>query len=120
MTTYKAHEESDALVIGFDDAEGLNDFRNNGLRDSLYELVQTRSQPFFAIDLLQVDYLSSSGLAILVGIKRRVEARLGKIVLFHVQPTVLEILKVTKLDRYFTMAEDEHSALASLHPVPTL
>jgi anti-sigma B factor antagonist len=120
MTTYNAHEKSDALVIGFDDAEGLNDSRNRGLRDSLYELVHTRSQPFFASDLLQVDYHSRSGLAILVGLKRRVEARQGQIVLFNVQPTVLEILKVTKLDRYFQIAEDEHSALASLHPLPTL
>ncbi len=120
MTTYNSREESDALIIGFDDPAGLNDFRNSTLRDSLYELVQTRTQPFLAIDLLQIDYLSSSGLAILVGIKRRVESRLGKIVLFHVQPTVLDILKVTKLDRYFTVAQDEHSALASLHPVPTL
>jgi anti-sigma B factor antagonist len=116
MTTYNAREESDVLIIGFDDAAGLNDFRNSALRDSLYELVQTRAKPFFAIDLLQVDYLSSSGLAILVGIKRRVETRLGKIVLFHVQPTVLDILKVTKLDGYFTLADDERSALASLFP----
>jgi anti-sigma B factor antagonist len=120
MEIYSIHEISDVLIIGFGDAAGLNDFRNSALQDSLYELVQTRTQPFFAIDLLRVDYLSSSGLAILVGIKRRVESRLGKIVLFHIQPTVLEVLKVTKLDRYFTIAEDEHSALASLHPLPTI
>ena len=120
MATYKAREEADALIIELDDPAGLNDFRNSELRDSLYELVQTSAQPFFAVNLLEVDYLSSSGLTLLVGVKRRLESRLGKIVLYHVQSPVLDLLKATKLDQYFKVAKDEQSALASLHPVPTL
>jgi anti-sigma B factor antagonist len=120
MSTFTAREESDALIISFDSAAGLNDFRNNALRDSLYELVQARQEPRVALDLFKVDYLSSSGVAILVGLKRRVETRSGKIVLFRVQPVVCDLLKVMKLDRYFPVAEDEHSALASLRPVSTL
>ena len=44
MTTFSTREESDALIITFDSAAGLNDFRNNALRDSLYELVQSQSR----------------------------------------------------------------------------
>lgn len=120
MTTYSTREESDALIIVFESAAGLNDFRNNALRDSLYDLVQSRKEPLVALDLLKVDYLSSSGVAILIGLKRRVETRQGKIVLFHVHPVVLDLLKVMKLDRYFPFADDEHAALASLRPVSTL
>ena len=72
-----------------------------------------------AVDLQKVDYLSSSGVAILVGLKRRVEARGGKIAFFQVQPVVRDLLAVMKLDRFFTIAEDEALALASLRPVPT-
>ncbi len=120
MTTFTTREESDALIITFESAAGLNDFRNNALRDSLYDLVQNRNEPRVALDLLKVDYLSSSGVAILIGVKRRVETRHGKIVLFHVHPVVDDLLKVMKLDRYFACADDEHNAVASLRPVSTI
>ncbi len=120
MTTFTTREESDALVITFDGAAGLNDFRNNSLRESLYDLVQSRQEPRVALDLGKVDYLSSSGVAILIGLKRRIETRQGKIVLFHVDSIVWDLLKVMKLDRYFQFADDEHAAIASLRPVSTL
>jgi anti-sigma B factor antagonist len=119
MSCFTTHDASDVLVVEFESASGLNDFRNSGLRDSLYELVQTRSDPLFALDLAKVDYLSSSGVAILVGLKRRVEARRGKIVFYHVQPIVRDLLAVMKLDRFFTIADDQTRALASLRPIPT-
>jgi anti-sigma B factor antagonist len=72
-----------------------------------------------AVDLQKVDYLSSSGVAILVGLKRRVDTRSGKIVFFHVQPVVRDLLSVMKLDRFFVINDDESQALASLRPVPT-
>lgn len=120
MSTFTTREVSDALVIDFESAAGLNSFNNNAVRDALYDLVQNRQDPRVALDLLKVDYLSSSGVAILVGMKRRVETRHGKIALYNVQPVVTDLLKVMKLDRYFQIAEDEHSAIASLRPVPTI
>ncbi len=120
MSSYTVREESDSLILSFESPASLNDFRNNALRDSLYELVQRQSDPRVVLDLLKVDYLSSSGVAILVGLKRRIETRGGKLVLLHVQTVVLDLLRVMKLDRYFSFADDEHSALASLRPVSTL
>ena len=119
MASFTTRDESDALIVQFETAAGLNDFRNNALRDALYELVQVRPEPYFAIDLQKVDYLSSSGVAILVGLKRRIEARGGKIVFYHIQPIVRDLLAVMKLDRFFTIADDEPQALASLRPIPT-
>jgi anti-sigma B factor antagonist len=119
MSSFTTHDASDVLVVQFESAAGLNDFRNSALRDSLYELVQSRSDPRFALDLAKVDYLSSSGVAILVGLKRRVESRSGKIVFYHVQPVVRDLLAVMKLDRFFTIADDQPHALASLRPIPT-
>ena len=119
MSAFSTRNESDALIVKFEAATSLNDFRNNALRDALYELVQSRTDPMMAVDLQKVDFLSSSGVAILVGLKRRVDTRNGKIVFFHVQPVVRDLLSVMKLDRFFAMAEDEARALASLRPLPT-
>jgi anti-sigma B factor antagonist len=119
MSTFSTREEPDGVVVTFETAASLNDFRNSALRDSLYEFVQNQGDPRFAVDLLKVDYLSSSGVAILVGLKRRVETRGGKIVLYHVQPFVRDLLAVMKLDRFFNIVEDEKHAIDSLRPVPT-
>jgi anti-sigma B factor antagonist len=119
MSAFTTRVESDFVIVKFEAAAGLNDFRNNALRDALYDLVQNRQEPLLAIDIQKVDYLSSSGVAILVGLKRRVDTHGGKIVFYHVQPVVRDLLSVMKLDRFFTIAEDEPHALASLRPVST-
>ena len=119
MSAFTTRDESDVLILRFEVAAGLNDFRNNALRDALYEMVQNRTDPFLAVDLNKVDYLSSSGVAILVGLKRRVDTHNGKIVFFNVQPVVRDLLAVMKLDRFFLISDDEPQALASLRPVPT-
>ena len=119
MSSFSTRSDSDVQVITFESAGGLNDFRNSALRDALYELVATHNDPMLAIDLAKVDYLSSSGVAILVGLKRRVETKGGKIVIFHVQPIVRDLLAVMKLDRFFAISEDESKAIDSLRSFPT-
>jgi anti-sigma B factor antagonist len=119
MSSFRSREEPDGLVIMLDDPAGLNDFRSSAFRDSLYDAVQSRDAPRIAFALNSVDYLSSSGVAILVGLKRRIDAKNGKLVLFGVQPIVFDLLRIMKLNEYFTFAEDEARALASLRPVST-
>jgi anti-sigma B factor antagonist len=120
MSSFSARPDSGGIqVVNFDNAGGLNDFRNSALRDALYELVATNDEPLLAIDLSKVDYLSSSGVAILVGLKRRVETKGGKIVIYHVQPIVRDLLGVMKLDRFFIITENESKALDSLRSLPT-
>jgi anti-sigma B factor antagonist len=117
MSSLRTREEPDGLVITLDDASGLNDFRSTTFRDSLYETVQSRDSPRVGFDLHAVDYLSSSGVALLVGMKRRIDAKNGKLVLFGVQPIVYDLLRIMKLNQYFEFADDEAQALASLRPV---
>jgi anti-sigma B factor antagonist len=119
MSSFITRTDSGVQIVAFDGAAGLNDFRNSALRDALYEFVASHNEATIAIDLSKVDYLSSSGVAVLVGLKRRVENMGGKIVLFHVQPIVRDLLAVMKLDRFFIITADEASAVDSLRSLPT-
>jgi anti-sigma B factor antagonist len=107
-------EEAGVLVITFDDTHGLNDGRSDAFRQSLYEVVQSRPQPRIAADLSPVDYLSSSGVALLVGLKKRVDAQKGKLVLFKLHPYVQDVLRTTKLIQFFTISTDRASAIAAV------
>jgi anti-sigma B factor antagonist len=111
-------EEGGILVITFDDPNGVNDGRSDAFRQALYEIVEARPRPRVAADLAKVDYVSSSGLALLVGLKRRVDAHQGTLVLYHLQPYVHDVLRVTKLAQLFTITPDRESAFALLPPPP--
>jgi anti-sigma B factor antagonist len=119
MSYFSTRPESDVLVIAFDNPGALNDFRNSPVRDALYEALQAHPQARFAVDLSKVDYLSSSGIAILVGMKRRVDARNGQMVVYQLQPIVRDLLTIMKLDRFFTIADDEERALSAFRSLPT-
>jgi anti-sigma B factor antagonist len=119
MSSFRTREEPDGLIITLDDPSGLNDFRSTTFRDDLYRTIESRDVPRIAFDLAAVDYLSSSGVAILVGLKRRIDARHGKLVIFNAQPIVHDLLKIMKLDQYFAFTDNEGSAMASLRPLPT-
>jgi anti-sigma B factor antagonist len=119
MSLFESREASDGLVITVDSPVTLNDFRSNAFREALYEVVQSRPDPRIVIDLAAIDYLSSSGVAILVGLKRRIDLQHGKLVLCRVQPLVCDLLRVMRLNQYFTFANDEQEAFALLRPVPS-
>ncbi|GAC1463964.1 MAG: hypothetical protein NVSMB9_02080 [Isosphaeraceae bacterium] len=119
MSPFSTHEAPEGLVIRVGEPTALNDFRSNSFRDSLYESIQAYSGNRVALDLSRADFLSSSGVAILVGLKRRLDQKQGKLVLFGVQPVVLDLLRITRLTQYFSFADDEAEALVSLRPLPT-
>ncbi len=120
MSSFSIREEPDALVVQIDDPAALNDFRSNAFRDSFYDAVASHGTKSVALGLGKVDFLSSSGVAILVGLKRRVEGRQGKLVLFAVQPVVQDLLRITRLTQYFLFADDDHEALGKFRSLPTV
>ena len=120
MSSFSIREEPDSVVVSIDDPNALNDFRSNSFRDTFYESVTGFEQKGVALDLGRVDFLSSSGVAILVGLKRRVEGKQGRLVLFAVQPVVQDLLRITRLTQFFTFAGDETDALSKLPPLPTV
>ena len=120
MSSFSVREEPDVLIITIDDPAALKDFRSNAFRDAFYETVQTSEAGRVALDLSKIDFLSSSGVAILVGLKKRVDAKQAKLVIFGLQPVVHDLLRVMRLTQYFTFAPDEAQALALLRPMPAV
>ena len=107
MSSFSTRAESDVLVVKFETPPASTIFgtmRSATRSTSSSRPIRRRS---FAVDLAKVDYLSSSGVAILVGLKRRVETQGGKIVIYHSSRSCATCSAVMKLDRFFTIADDE-------------
>jgi anti-sigma B factor antagonist len=116
MRPLPVREIDGVLLIVLDDSTSLNEGQAVGLRQSLYSSLSSRTEPRVALDLSAIDYISSTGIALLIGTKRRVEAAKGKLVLFGLHPDVLELFVVMKLVNLFEIAADEVQAIELLPP----
>ncbi len=74
-------------------------------------------KPRVGIDLTQVDFMDSSGLGTLVSLLKSVRPG-GELVLFGLQPSVREILRLTHLDAVFHCEADQAAARVALEISP--
>lgn len=106
------------LILTLEEPAGVNDGQSDGYRQRVYEAIEARSRPRVAVDLGPIDFLSSSGVAMLISLRRRVAAARGELVLFGLHPYVQDLLRVMKIAPLFRVAGDEAGALALLEPSP--
>jgi stage II sporulation protein AA (anti-sigma F factor antagonist) len=117
MSPLPTNEESGVLVLTFDDRERLNDCRTDEFLEEVIQTVEGRAQPRVAVDLGSIEYLSSSGLAVLVALQQQVSSQGGTLALFSVDPFVLDLLQAARLASVFRIAKDRAAAIAALQSV---
>lgn len=74
-------------------------------KENIYDLI---------IDLGSVNYISSRGLGILVDIHKKCQKN-GKLVLCGISEEVMSVFKLTVLNNYFIIVEDQQEALTIMH-----
>ena len=82
------------------------------VRAALREIIDEKPKRL-VVDMSQVPYVDSSGLAVLIGAKQELEAAGGAFVLAAPQQAVRTILESARLDQYFKLAPDVEAAGAS-------
>ena len=119
MRPLSIEEKGGVLVVKVGDGAALNENQAAGLRQGLYSALGARPSPRLAIDLAGVDYVSSTGIALLIGTKRRVDAAQGQLVLFGLERDILDLFGSMRLTALFEIASDETEALALFPSLPT-
>jgi len=117
MPPLPIEDKGGVLVVKVGDA-ALNEFNGAGLRQALYAAMAARTSPRVAIDLSGIDYVSSTGIALLIGTKRRVDAAQGQLVLFGLHPEILDLFSSMKLTILFEITTDESEALKHFPALP--
>lgn len=64
------------------------------------------------VNLKEADYISSSGLRILLEVAKNMQAKDGKLVLCEVQPQVRQIIRLAGFDKILTILPTEADAFA--------
>ena len=80
----------------------------------LKDLVDGREAPKLIIDFGNVRHLSSSALGTLISVNSAVQDRGGELRLAAIGGTILEVFKITKLDRIFVIDETTEDARIGL------
>lgn len=70
---------------------------------------------FIALDLLQLEYLNSGGLNLMLKILTKARNSGGDVVLFNLSSRLKELIIMTKLDSVFTISTNQHEALKILN-----
>lgn len=97
------------------------EFRTNSLMDSLelekiavslYRLVDEEDRRQLIIDFEKVQYLSSQAIGIVINLHKKLAALPhSKLVLCGVGPKLMELIKITRLDRLLTIKPTQKEAL---------
>jgi anti-sigma B factor antagonist len=116
MLKFTTHEASGVLVVAFEATDDAAADWQSTKRDWLYKLVEGHPDPRFAIDLSDIHYLASSEIGFLVTLKRRIDRRQGRVVVFGIGPYIYELFQTMNLVKIFDFADNLPSALAKLGP----
>lgn len=81
------------------------------LRQLLLGLVE-EGAPHLVVDLSRVEFLDSSGLGVLAGVRTRMRERRGSLVLVCAQERILKIFRIIGLDGVFTIVPSVAEAVA--------
>ncbi len=114
MLTCNTYDLNGVLIIALEDKNETADDRQPSLRESLYKAIEAHQDSRFALDLSAVNYMASSDIGFLITLKRRIESRKGKLVMYEVDPYILDALRMMKLLQFFTIVETRADAILQL------
>jgi anti-sigma B factor antagonist len=89
-------------------------YNANELKDKVHMSTDRAASQNIIIDLKDVDYIDSTGLGIMIGIKRRTTENGGKLILVLYSDRINKLFEITGLNKIFTIARSFEAALPLL------
>jgi anti-sigma B factor antagonist len=103
----------DIAVVNFVDKKILDEQNIQMIGDDLFRLVDELGRRKVLLNFANVEFMSSAALGKLITLHRKLQAVQGKLVLCKIAKEILDVFKITKLDRILTITADEQAGLQS-------
>jgi anti-anti-sigma factor len=84
----------------------------------LAEVNRAAMRPSLVLDLGDVGYLSSAMIGKLVAVLKAVKGSKGRMALAGVKPSIMQLFKVTQLDKLFDFADDAEQLILAYRRKP--
>ena len=102
------------VIVHFVDEKIISDETIEAVANELFALVEEQGETRVLLNFRNVQLLSSSALASLMHLDKKIKQRRGALGLCGLKPVQVELFRVTGLDRVFRIHADEQSALDRL------
>ncbi len=102
-----------ATIVTLTDEKILEQETIQSLEDSIMPLIGQGEGINLIIDFCNVQFLSSSVLGLLIRISKRVYESSGSLKLCGINPKILEVFRITRLDKVFDIYQDREGAVPS-------
>jgi anti-sigma B factor antagonist len=103
----------DISVVEFTNNKILDESVLEDIRTTLSRLVDAASVPKLLLDFINVDYMSSAALGMLIDVNRRIREKNGQLRLSNIKPQIFEVFVTTKLNKVFRVLADRKAAMES-------
>lgn len=101
----------DIAVVSFVDKKILDEQNIQMIGDDLFRLVDELGRRKVLLNFKNVEFMSSAALGKLITLHRKLHAVQGKLILCEIAKDIVDVFKITKLDRILTIAPNEQDAL---------
>lgn len=112
MALLSTEKYKDVIVAHFLESSILDDRNVRALADELTHIVDGVPKVRLLMNFSAVEYLSSAVLGKLIALQKKVATEGGLLKLCHIRPNILEVFKVTRLDKVFSIYENQAAAMA--------
>ncbi len=113
MGATNVETKEDVVVVYFSDGKILDSQRIEQVGHELTETVPKATQKKLLLNFRGVSFMSSAMISKLVGINKKCKAASVELKFCEVSPNVMEVFKITKLNKVFDIQPTEEKAVAS-------
>ena len=112
MSSLKSREEDGVLIVNFTDAKILDEARIQQIGTELMEMVAAAStNKKMLLNFQGVQFMSSAMIGKLVLLNKKAKTSEIELRFCNISPNVLEVFKITRLNKVFKILADEEKAL---------
>jgi anti-sigma B factor antagonist len=101
----------DVTVVNFTDRKILDEQNIQIIGDQLFSLVEEMGRRKILLNFSNVEYLSSAALAKFIHLNKKLQPVGGRLVMCNIDPQIKEVFEITRLNRVFTIYDEEQAAL---------
>ena len=106
-------QQKDVRIVEFTNNKILDEANIAEIGGTLNALIDEVDRPKLLLDFATVDHLSSAALGMLINANNRIKQKNGEFRLANIKPQILDVFKITKLDKLFKIRPTRQEALAS-------
>jgi len=106
-------DHKDVKVVSFVENKILDEANISDIGQALIQLIEAKHNPKLLLDFQNVDHLSSAALGMLINVNQKIKGQSGQLRLSNIKAQILEVFKITKLDKLFRIFPTRNDALGS-------